>query len=380
MQPNSALYDTGQGHAAATPLQNLVMQNPSNYTYTPDNTGGLNYFLNGTPISNAQYGAGTGADTTALEKQAAQSWATNQVNGANKTPGATGTGIGTSGGYQPPDYTALANAYNGQFDNSIGNLNHQQQLAQQIGQSGQNQVNQSYGIQEGGLEQQLAQGNSGLDLAQQKLDTYKSNGLRDLGSEMRQSVQSYGNQLGVNGAGDSSAVGLANFGLSQQANRAANDINTSAGQQQTGLNQQRSNIQTGFDQNKKMLDDWKSQQIQNITNNYATQLQQIQSQIGSGQSQRAVDLAYIGKGQAANQALSQLQSLEQQYGNYNNQLQQTYGDIKAPTAQIQGYDQQFQVNPLSTQQLSASNLSNTQTMTDPSSYTPIKLKSSTATA
>jgi hypothetical protein len=301
-----------------------------------------------------------------------------QVADPNAPVASTGNGSGTTtastSGSGTPDYGALENAYNAQFDNAMNGLNQQKDLAGQISQAGQNQVNQSYGIQSGGLDQQLAQGNANLDLAQNKLDTYKSNGIRDLGSEMRQAVQSYGNQLGVAGAGDSSAVALANYGLSKQGNRAMGDLNTSADQQQTGLNLQRTTITQSFDQNKKLLDDWKSQQIQNIVNNYASQLQQIQSQVGSAQSQRAIDLAYIGKGQAANQALSQLSTLQQSYGSNLSQLQNAYGQLQAPSTTVAGYNDQFTVNPLTSDQVSANSLANNTAST---TFTPtaIKLKS-----
>lgn len=61
-----------------------------NYTYSPNGSGGVNYFLDGVPITNTQYRAGTGEDTDALEASIANGSA---PSGGNTNT--TGTGIST---------------------------------------------------------------------------------------------------------------------------------------------------------------------------------------------------------------------------------------------------------------------------------------------
>lgn len=50
------------------------------YTYQPDGKGGVNYFRNGVPITNAEYAQATGKDTTSIEQMAAETYAWNKYN------------------------------------------------------------------------------------------------------------------------------------------------------------------------------------------------------------------------------------------------------------------------------------------------------------
>lgn len=94
-------YYDNSGNLAFTPTPAgapYVSELQQNYTYSPNGTGGVNYFLNGTPITNTQYRAATGIDTGALEAQVADDYSkgiiTNYINGAIQNATATS---GTSG-------------------------------------------------------------------------------------------------------------------------------------------------------------------------------------------------------------------------------------------------------------------------------------------
>lgn len=288
------------------------------------------------------------------------------ISGTSSSSGyGTSYGGSTNPNYHPPDYATLQNAYSQNFDSEINNLHNSQNLAQQVSNQGQNQVNQSYGVQKSGIDQQLAQGHANLDLAQQQLDTSKSRGLRDLGNQMRMMINSYGNQAGVMGAGDSSAMPMLSMALTNEANRNRGDLLQNVSQQQSGINLQGSQLDDNYQQQVKMLDDWKSQQLSSIVNNYASQLQQIQQQTAGLEGQKAIDLAYIGQGQAANEALQKLQALEAGYNANTNQLQTAYGQLQAPTTDISKYSQQFQVNPVDAGQIQKLNFQN-----NAAGYTP----------
>jgi hypothetical protein len=355
MQPSSAAPQPQQ-----SPLQSTgSIPNGSGYSYSPDNAGGVNYYLNGTPITNSQYSAGTlGTDTNAIETQAAAAYAAAHPAASNTTANTTGsTGGGTTGGYRPPDYTALANAYLAQFGAQDQGLQNSQNLNQQVANSGQSRLQDSYNVQKGGLDQQLAFGNTNLDQSQKQLDITKANSIRDLGNQLRLSQQGLSNQAGVNGAGDSSAADVINYALGQQGNREASDISQNVTQQQTGLNLQRNQLTGSYEQNKNMLDDWHATQLQSIINTYAQTAQQLEQARTSAQGQKAVDLAYIGKGQAANQAITDMQALQASYNSNLNQLQTAYNNVQAPTAAIgAGLTSAYNVNPIDVNNLSSSSL------------------------
>jgi hypothetical protein len=276
------------------------------------------------------------------------------------------TYAGYGGSYSSPDTASLANAYGAQFDAQTQAIQNAMNLAQQVANSGQSRVDQSYGVQQGGLQQQLQMGNANLDQSQNQLDLAKSNSLRDLGNNLRLASQSYANQAGTMGAGDSSAMDVLNYALSNQGNRQRNDVLQNAGQQQTGLNLQRSQLQGTYDQNQKMLDDWHANEMQAIVNQYATQEQQFQQALANAQGQKAIDLAYIGKGQAANSAIQQLQNLQATYNANTNQLQNAYSNIQAPDASLgAGLTNAYNVQPISAGQLTTQNLSNNQASFSP---------------
>lgn len=286
-------------------------------------------------------------------------------------PTSSGGNGGGGGGYSRyassgPDYTALANAYNAQFDAQTQGLQNSMNLNQQIANTGKTRLESSYGVQKGGLDQQLAFGNSNLDLSQNKLDLSKANSLRDLGNQLRLASQGYSNQAGIMGAGDSSAMSVLNYALSNQGNRMSNDINQNVAQQQTGLNLQRSQLKGSYDQNVKMLDDWHANQLQAIINQYATIQQQLQQSLTNAKGQKAIDLAYIGKGQAANQAIQQMQSLQATYNANLNQLQSSYSNMSAPNAAL-GNDltREYNVTPIDAGSIKAASLQNNQ-----AGYTP----------
>lgn len=75
---------------------------PSTYSYSPNGSGGLNYYhtINGLkiPVTNSIFGQATGQDYTALEKQAAAGSGTKNStdDSANTNGTSTGTGTGTT--------------------------------------------------------------------------------------------------------------------------------------------------------------------------------------------------------------------------------------------------------------------------------------------
>lgn len=58
-----------------------------NYSYSPNGTGGVNYFANGKPITNAQFSAGTGQNTNTIESGVRSTYNANHPSAASSTGG-----------------------------------------------------------------------------------------------------------------------------------------------------------------------------------------------------------------------------------------------------------------------------------------------------
>lgn len=291
-----------------------------------------------------------------------------QVQGAATTDPSGGS---LSGGSAAANASSLlGQAYDqqiGAFQNQLNQLPTYQDLSNNI-------INGDYSTQKGGLDSQYATGQANQQLAQNALDTSQANSVRDLGSQLRGALAGYNNQLGVQGAGNSSAAQMIGYALQQQGNTGMNDLNTQYNQQQQGLNVAGSALDTQYQQNVKALDQWKNDNLQQIAMSYAQQAQQIANSMQGASVSKAYALQNAGSA-AAQQALDQMKSLESQYGNAATQLQQSYQQASAPTADISQYANAFSTSPLSTQQIQATNLANNQQNTDTTaSNIPVSLQ------
>jgi hypothetical protein len=95
---------------------------------------------------------------------------------------------------------------------------------------------------------------SNLDREQSKLDSQKSKGLATLGSDIRNLLQSAGTQLGMYGAGNSSATDMAAYGASDLANKSSGDIQDQYNEQTGDISLARTNYGKEYDDKVKELE------------------------------------------------------------------------------------------------------------------------------
>ena len=68
------LFDNQSGNTLNPGSTGTIIGQDGSYAYMPNGSGGLNYYNGATPITNTQYGAGTGQNYGALESQAMKNY------------------------------------------------------------------------------------------------------------------------------------------------------------------------------------------------------------------------------------------------------------------------------------------------------------------
>lgn len=247
---------------------------------------------------------------------------------ATPPPSAPAPAPAGGGGYAPaPNYNAQALA---NINQGLNRLNERESMYNQDLQS-------KYGVQRAGLEQNKAFGEQNLTRQREQQTTERNKSLRDLGSNVRNQYTSFINQLGVTGAGDSSAAGMGKYALGRLEGQNRGDLldnyNTNIGNINVAFEQ----LQKGFAQKLSQLDDWKRSQAMTIADKFRVardQLEQQRASLGSG---------YVNQAQAqlAGQAANTLANIDASY-------QEAAGiasdDFRNASAQLQAYNQ-ANINP-----------------------------------
>lgn len=232
------------------------------------------------------------------------------------------------GGVAPaPNYSGQALA---QINQGINRLNEREAMYNQDLQS-------KYGVQRSALEQDKAFGEQNLNRQREQQTEVRNKSLRDLGSNIRNQYTSFINQLGVTGAGDSSAAGMGKYALGRLEGQNRGDLldnyNTNIGNINIAFEQ----LQKGFATKLAQLDVWKRSQAMTIADKFRVARDQLESQrasLGSG---------YVNQAQAqlAGQAANSLAEVDASY-------QQAAGiasdEFRNVSAQLQAYNQ-ANINP-----------------------------------
>lgn len=283
---------------------------------------------------------------------------------ADPNPGGQVLGASTSSSSSSASNPGLA-AYLQASGMQLGNLQNDYNAVGPAQDSAVAGINNAYTPQMNTLDAQLAQGHAANQAAQFNLDQNKAIALRDLGNQLRGMYNNYQNQIGVAGAGNSSAANLIGYGLTQEANNGRGDIGQQYGAQQTGINQNQSNLQTNYQNQKDALDAWKADQLNKIAVQYGQERQSIEDQMLSVGSDEARTALYMKDQAAANQALATMQQVVQTHGNALQNLNAQFSNVQHPNADLSQYDQGYQVQQFSPVQLAGmsyqSNAAPTQT-------------------
>lgn len=240
------------------------------------------------------------------------------------------TGGGTSDQGLTPDQRAY---YGKLFDTQIGNLQSQQGQLQQAHDIANLQFQQQYQGKMNDLQTQHDRGIRDLGTAANQIQLQKAQSLNDLAHQVEQMGMSYNNQLGSLGAGNSSAAGLINRAVAQQAARNRGQVMQSAGSQLGQINTQRGDLETDFGTQKQALDQWKQGQLYDLINNYNDQMAKLQEAIANAQGQKAQALAQY-QPQLVQQAIDGLTQLQNVYNQNHQSLLSRFQNAAAPNVAI----------------------------------------------
>lgn len=231
---------------------------------------------------------------------------------------------------------AFSNAYNplfSQLDSMAGLIPGYQQQREQG-------VQNMYGSQVGEIQGSRDSAMAGLDVSKQQVAQRQANSVRDLQENLRNMLQAGNIQLGVGGAGDSSAKDMLSFALSKAAARSGADISNQAQAMYTDIDMQGNQIKATYDDNLAKLATWRDNNLSEVTKWAQEMLMNIESQKATAKGQQAAALA-ANETNIINNALSRLQQIDDQVSSWNKGIQEwalnRMAQIDDAKAKISGY-------------------------------------------
>ena len=248
----------------------------------------------------------------------------NPNTGQTNSSGTTGTSSPT--GLDSTATNQLLQGIKTSYDTSIGS--YQNQL--------QNTLPQNYTTDVGNLQNYAnLQSKSNYDTTQGQLNTFgqqqanttasQNLSLAQLADSIRSQNQGFQNQLGIAGAGSSSAVGMGEYALGRQKAMGQSSINLNAAENNAVIQQQiNAAIATGQDV-QGVLKAQTQQSLQSITEQYQQNVANLNNQLAQATGSEARDLIYYTKKQLDANTISQLNNLNSNVANYN----QVYNDTVA---------------------------------------------------
>lgn len=239
-----------------------------------------------------------------------------------------------------------SNLINQAFDTQIAGLQ------SQLGLLGKQQDNAELGIQKNyqnkanDLNYSYNSGMGNLADSRQQVNYLKEKSLKDILDQLRIQSQSYNNQLGAYGAGDSSAVGMINQALGARSTKNRGDVLYNSGQQIGAIDDQQQNLQHTFDSQTKQLNDWKDQSLSQLALDYTKQKQAIRAEMKNADYQRYQQLSQYDASMTQ-KAIAQLADLEGMYKQQAADLLKQYKNFYAPqTISIDPSLTKYQVAPI----------------------------------
>ena len=364
MQPNS-IFNTASQNLSTTPTyQDLLSQ--TNPTGTSFNGGSAGLTYQTQPSSTTGVTGGTGG--SALQPGTANYGSYPTTTNTQTAPSFGGAQTLSSGG------TAGSAILGQAYDASMGQLQGQHDQIDPLQQRSTNDLNAQVDDQSNITQHQYQVGQANHQLAQGQLDSSHANSMRDLGAQLRGALAGYQQQVGLGGGGNSSANQLIGYALSQQGTQKTNDLNTDYNNQQTGLNVAGASLDQGYHDSMKQLTDYRSQQLDNISQTYLQQKQQLESQMSSLGVSKAYALQ--ANQQLAQGALDQLKQLEGTFTNGTAAIAKSYQvSQNAPQADLSGLGSNFNVQQQQNPGLQALSLgANQQQNNDTGAALPVSLQ------
>jgi len=231
--------------------------------------------------------------------------------------------LGQGGSGSNPSGDALSgmkSAYNSAYDQVFSALDQYAGLIPQYQQQREQSVNNLYGTQQNEINTAMQGSLGSLDTSKQNVAANQAKSVRDLQENMRNMLQAGNIQLGIGGAGDSSAANMYAYALSKQAGRNSADISNQASSQYSQIDAQAKQIRATADDNLAKLGTWKADNLNNVLSWAQDQMGNIQSQKINATGQKAQALAAAEAGIIQN-ALSSLQNIDTQIATWRQGIQ-----------------------------------------------------------
>lgn len=252
-------------------------------------------------------------------------------------------GSGGSGGGIDANQAAI-NAARGAFNNAyaplFAQLDAMAGLIPQQQQQREQGIQNMYGSQVGEIQGARDSAMAGLDVSKQQVAQRQAKSVRDLQENMRNLLQAGNIQLGVGGAGDSSAKDMLSFALSKAAGRSGADISNQAQAMYTDIDMLGNQIKATYDDNLAKLATWRDTNLSEVTKWAQEMLMNIESQKATAKGQQAAALA-ANETNIINNALSRLQQIDDQVSSWNKGIQEwalnRMAQIDDAKAKISGY-------------------------------------------
>ena len=250
---------------------------------------------------------------------------------------------GSSGGGVDANQAAI-NAARGAFNNAyaplFAQLDAMAGLIPQQQQQREQGIQNMYGSQVGEIQGARDSAMAGLDVSKQQVAQRQANSVRDLQENLRNMLQAGNIQLGVGGAGDSSAKDMLSFALSKAAARSGADISNQAQAMYTDIDMLGNQIKATYDDNLAKLATWRDNNLSEVTKWAQEMLMNIESQKATAKGQQAAALA-ANETNIINNALSRLQQIDDQVSSWNKGIQEwalnRMAQIDDAKAKISGY-------------------------------------------
>ena len=231
---------------------------------------------------------------------------------------------------------AFSNAYNplfAQLDSMAGLIPQQQRQRE-------GNIQNMYTSQVGEIQGSRDSAMAGLDVSKQQVAQRQANSVRDLQENLRNMLQASNIQLGVGGAGDSSAKDMLSFALSKAAARSGADISNQAQAMYTDIDMQGNQIKATYDDNLAKLATWRDNNLSEVIKWAQEMLMNIESQKATAKGQQAAALS-ANETNIINNALSRLQQIDDQVSSWNKGIQEwalnRMAQIDDAKAKISGY-------------------------------------------
>mgnify|MGYP000846778090 CR=1 FL=1 len=321
------LWKPKQVYAAETAGGNQTVINPNNQSSTQQQTGPSHTGTNFDAIYNAMY----------------PGWGRTEAYNDWVAKGRPTGGSGGSGGGIDANQAAI-NAARGAFNNAyaplFAQLDAMAGLIPQQQQQREQGIQNMYGSQVGEIQGARDSAMAGLDVSKQQVAQRQAKSVRDLQENMRNLLQAGNIQLGVGGAGDSSAKDMLSFALSKAAGRSGADISNQAQAMYTDIDMQGNQIKATYDDNLAKLATWRDTNLSEVTKWAQEMLMNIESQKATAKGQQAAALA-ANETNIINNALSRLQQIDDQVSSWNKGIQEwalnRMAQIDDAKAKISGY-------------------------------------------